>query len=92
MISPICRSRLMLSLLTIQFIIVDPPTSIVDAYIEFDIRLPITYLMQHVSSPYLVVLLSGLASVKSLTLSKNAFMVCIVFFLIIFIYLFKYCV
>ncbi|KEH39341.1 F-box/FBD-like domain protein [Medicago truncatula] len=68
LVSLTCTSRP-----NIQYIIVNPPTSIVDAYIEFDTRLPITYLMQHVSSPYSVVLLSGLASVKSLTLSKDTF-------------------
>ncbi|RHN75947.1 hypothetical protein MtrunA17_Chr2g0326701 [Medicago truncatula] len=47
LVSLTCTSRP-----TIQYIIVNPPTSIVDAYIEFDIHLPITYLMKYVSSPY----------------------------------------
>jgi hypothetical protein len=69
---------------TIPFVIVNPPTSMLNAYIAFSLHLPFTpfnywtYLKdEEYVSHCAAVLLSGLASVKSLTLSNGTFMVCI---------------
>jgi hypothetical protein len=61
---------------TIQFRIVNAPTSILDAYIAFAMNNSPRISQQHVS-PCSLLLLSGLANVKSLTLSKEIFRVCI---------------
>jgi hypothetical protein len=69
---------------TIPFVIVNPPTSMLDAYIAFSLHLPFTpfnYWTYLKDAEYVshcaAVLLSGLATVKSLTLSNGTFMVCI---------------
>jgi hypothetical protein len=59
---------------TIQFRIVNPPTSILDAYIALAMNDSQHNNQQHVS-PCSLMLLSGLANVKSLTLSKEIFRV-----------------
>ncbi|XP_045829978.1 F-box/FBD/LRR-repeat protein At5g22660-like [Trifolium pratense] len=60
---------------TIQFVIVKPPTSLLDAYIAFSLHSTeqyMEYAAEYVSR-CAVGLLSGLASVKSLTLSEGTF-------------------
>ncbi|XP_045829305.1 F-box/FBD/LRR-repeat protein At5g22660-like isoform X1 [Trifolium pratense] len=62
---------------TIQFVIVNPPTSMLDAYIAFSLHFPWDDRTHALYEEYLsrcaVVLLSGLASVKYLTLSNDTF-------------------
>jgi hypothetical protein len=75
----------------IQFRIVNPPTSILDSYIAFALNDSQRINQQHVSRCSLL-LLSGLTNVKSLTLSKEFFRVCISYLTFFLIHFFNYCV
>jgi hypothetical protein len=63
---------------TIQFRIVNPLTSILDAYISFGIRGILQPINKQRVSRCSLLLLSGLANVKSLTLAFAFFEVCII--------------